>query len=72
MQKFLQHPADGKIRQRGNGTDNHRKIRKNKVNPKDSTQFIFCFYSGEVLLSSARFIKHRVKASDFSGLLRKM
>lgn len=48
------------------------KSEKREVNPKDSTQFLFWFYSGEVFLSSAGFIKHRVKASDFSGLLRKM
>lgn len=48
------------------------KSEKREVNPKDSTQILFWFYSGEVFLSSARFIKHRVKPLDFSGLLRKM
>lgn len=48
------------------------KSEKREVNPKDSTQILFWFYSGEVFLSSVRFIKHRVKALDFSGLLRKM
>lgn len=52
--------------------DNHRKIRKKKANPKDSTQIYFLFLSGEVLLSSVRFSKHGVKTSDFSGLLKKI
>lgn len=47
------------------------KLEKMKLIPKTLLSFCFGFARG-VLLSSVRFTKYRVKASDFSRLLRKM
>lgn len=45
---------------------------KKKVISKDFNQYLFWFYLVKAFSSSERFRKHRLKASDFSQLLRKM
>lgn len=65
-------PNRWKIYQKENCTHNHRMTAKKKVISKDFNQYLFWFYLVKAFSSSERFSKHRLKASDFSQLLRKM